>query len=94
MTELWRSAPAQDLLWVDLGDHYALHHRPSGKTHFLNKVAADLLRQGLDRPSSLDDVQFALGWPQESATALGPGESTLGLLRRFEELGLVDREGP
>ena len=79
---------------MDLGDHFAVHHRPSGKTHFVNYVAAHLLRHTLAQPSTLDEVQSALGQPQEVASAEGSAETTLGLLQRFEELGLVDRDGP
>jgi hypothetical protein len=71
----WIASPAAEFAWADWSDGHVLHHRPSGKTHFLNEAGAALLREMLANPGEAFEADPAL---QE-------------LLLRFETLGLVER---
>ena len=71
----WRAPPAAEFAWADWRDGHVLHHRPSGKTHFLNEAGAALLREMLANPAQDFEAEPALQ----------------GLLLRFETLGLVER---
>lgn len=71
----WIAPPAAEFAWADWSDGHVLHHRPSGKTHFLNEAGAALLREMLANPGEAFEADPAL----------------YGLLLRFETLGLVRR---
>ena len=94
MNSQWRAAPPADLLWVEWGEHCALYHRPSGKTHFVNDATARLLQQVLLEPSDVEHVRFALGLPAGPAIDAGSPDEIMALLQRLEALGLVARVGP
>lgn len=89
----WRAGPAEELAWADLGDAYAVYHRPSGRTHFLNAATADLLANVLAEPRSAEAAAHELaareGAPADEAFRAAVAESLLFL----EHLGLVERCG-
>jgi PqqD family protein of HPr-rel-A system len=86
----WQAAALADLCWAQFGDQWAVYHRPSGKTHFVNAATARLLRELLTRPHTVNEVLpelLAAASPTEHAEIrVTAGE----LLLRLEELGLVD----
>lgn len=89
----WQATPAEDLVWVQWGPDYALFHRASGQTHFVNAATAFLLREVLTRPASLADITDALSaHPGQVAPEFATQIDDL--LARFEILGLVSRVPP
>ena len=79
-----------ECIWVDCDDAYVVYHRPSGKTHLMNEASSKLLRDLLREPQRLAEIAEAL--------AEGPGpqsgeilDSLQAMLKRFEQLGLVER---
>lgn len=88
---LWRAAREQDLNVLSWGDFSAIHHRSSGKTHFVNRSSLVLLTNVLVGSKSTRQAA------QELAGAMGVQPSdefeaqVLGLLVRLDELGLVQR---
>lgn len=68
-----------------------VHHRPSGKTHFLNSASSLLLREILLDPMDPETASAHLAAAQGSDPEPEFEEYVAGLLIRFEELGLVER---
>jgi PqqD family protein of HPr-rel-A system len=91
LTCLWRAVPPDQTLWVGWDDGFVLFHRLSGKTHFLNAAGALLLTRVLQVAKDTPTAARALAQAQHAES----DESFVGhvedLLRRLEELGLVER---
>jgi PqqD family protein of HPr-rel-A system len=68
-----------------------LHHRPSGKTHFVNAATYQLLEQVLRQPRDVATATAELAERQAVAPDVEFGNYVAGLLPRLEELGLVER---
>jgi PqqD family protein of HPr-rel-A system len=86
----WKVTAPTLLCWTQFGDKWAVYHRPSGKTHFINAATARLLRELLLCPLTVDEILPALlaaASPTEQEEILG---TTGELLLRLEELGLVE----
>lgn len=86
----YRQGSPDECIWVDCDDAFVVYHRPSGKTHLMNHASSHLLRDILGEPMKLSEIASAL--------AEGPGpqsgeilDSLQALLKRFEQLGLVER---
>ena len=89
----WRSVPQDQFLWGEWGREFALFHKPSGQTHFLNAASAALLRSILLDPIDAQGASRALAeqLPEAPAPDAEFTRYVFGLLVRFEELGLVVR---
>lgn len=87
----WSTVASDELLWCGWSGEYALYHRPSGKTHFVNEAARLLLSQLLREPRSLDEVVAGLARLQGLAPDEGLTGHVAALLLRFEALGLIER---
>jgi PqqD family protein of HPr-rel-A system len=87
----WVSCDPSDLVWVDLDEQFAVFHRPSGKTHFLNASSAFILDDILRNPQIGGQVvdKFMTGSESESREQIASG--ILEMLLHMEELGLVVR---
>lgn len=91
----WRAAHRDDLRWAEFDGRFVLYHRRSGQTHFLNAASAVLLQDILVDEVDLDAACRAIT-PALDGDASAPIDPDrlrymLGLLERFEELGLVER---
>ena len=81
-------------------DSYAVFHRPSGKTHFLNAAGYRLITEILERPGDTASIAAELAVAVAVAVAVAEEPSPLNvdevhaMLVRFEYLGLVDRSVP
>jgi PqqD family protein of HPr-rel-A system len=87
----WRAAPRQQLTWADLEGEFAVYHRPSGKTHFLNAASAQLIQEVLVAPRTARSAAASLAGGEAQRDYV---ELVTGLLLRLEELGLVARCPP
>jgi PqqD family protein of HPr-rel-A system len=89
----WSSVPS-DCTWACYGDDFVVFHRPSGKTHLLNRAGYRLLTDILQRPATSSEIAARL------ANSSGDGADTpdevavRDMLLRFEYLGLVYRSRP
>ena len=83
--------PASLCCWVQWGDDCVVYHHPSGKTHFLNAGAALLLREVLVEPKDSLTAADELAGAQGASADGRFREYVDQMLRRFDELGLVDR---
>lgn len=86
----WVAADSGQLLWAQWGADFALFHRPSGQTHFVNEATAFLLREALRQPANLLEITQALG-ARQGEVAREFVDHLHALLGRFEALGLVHR---
>lgn len=93
MSDRWRAAPLADLLWGDCGDSFAVYHRPSGKTHFVNLATAFLLRDALVEPATAEYAAAALA-KAAGADRAGSPPPVVELLQHLETQGLVERLDP
>ena len=87
----WRSVAPGNLEWAGWEAEFAIYHRESGQTHFLNASAAALLREILVVPTGAVDAARRLASGENG----DPDERYLhevgALILRLEELGLVRR---
>jgi PqqD family protein of HPr-rel-A system len=90
----WRAGPSHALAWSELGGAYAVYHRPSGVTHFLNSATADLLKHVLAEPRTAhvaaEELASREGAIGDSAFFAAVAEN----LARLEHLGLIERCDP
>ena len=88
----WRAALPESLVWADYGPDFALFHRPSCQTHFVNAATAlllqDILIQPMDAAGASQALADAAQDPGSPAELL---DYVTAILHRLEELGLVDR---
>lgn len=88
---LWHAAPEDVLAWTELDGDFAVYHRLSGTTHFLN-AASKLLIEALRR-----EPMTTAGVADEFAEVMlaGEGETAMqsiaDLLHQFEAIGLLTR---
>ena len=68
-----------------------MFHRPSGKTHLLNAGGIILLREVLVEPLAAAEAADRLADSQGAVADDRFRQHIDALLRRFEELGLVER---
>ena len=88
---LWIASPPGHLLWSEAGADHVLFHRPSGKTHFVNHATFLLLNEVLRAPKDLVRAASDLAHAQGAAGDVNFQQEVAALLRRLEELGLVER---
>lgn len=85
------AALQNSLVWQEWDDRYALFHRPSQKTHYLNATSAIALQclaeTALSPEGLADKLALEAGEPMSEELR----GSLRGLLQRFETLGLVWR---
>ena len=85
----WRSCPADECIWVPLDGEFVVFHRPSGKTHFLNAASELLLNDILAEPQDIDSILETFGATVAEQDASAYSERMTDMLRRLEDLGLV-----
>jgi len=86
----WRLRPRLDLRWEDWGDRWSLYQGAAGETHLLDPIGAALL-QGLQAaPSSLETILARLAAECAVAVDAPLRARVVALLRRFDELGLIE----
>lgn len=88
---LWHAASEDVLVWTELDGDFAVYHRLSGTTHFLNAASKQLLDALRCEPMSTAVVA------DEFAEVMAPGQgesaaqSISDLLKQFEAMGLLTR---
>jgi PqqD family protein of HPr-rel-A system len=87
----WLAAAVDQCVWAEWGGNFAVFHRPSGQTHFLNSATALLLRQVLLHPRDVEGAARALAAELGIASSPEYVSHLAELLARLEEMGLVSR---
>lgn len=90
VADAWRAGQASELRWQCWGAECCIYHIQSGETHLLNPLGAALLRLLDARPQCLAELQARLIETHQDDQRRARA-ALLGLLRRFEELGLAQR---
>ena len=83
----WQAAAPETMVWRSWDGGFVMFHRPSGVTHLLNAASAELIREVLAVPRSIDEAASHL-FGQASLDEIGALEP---MLEHFEELGLIGR---
>ncbi len=91
MTQKYRAAPQDDLIWHPLDSMTLLFHRPSGITHMLADPAPAILEVMADLPLTAAEIAVRL----TAAFDLDPNPETETIIRarlaELSDLGLVAR---
>jgi PqqD family protein of HPr-rel-A system len=87
----WRSRPADELAWSELGDAYVVYHRPSGRTHFFNTATADLLGHVLAVPRTARSAADELATREGAAADAAFVAVIMDSLAHLAHLGLIER---
>ena len=87
----WRSS--QHLAWCEWQDGFVAFQLESGETHYLNDIAAALIRNLAQTDcSTTEAITASLSLARDPSSATAAGNEILELLYRLEELGLVTRQ--
>ncbi len=87
----WFVRHSDEILWLTGDDACVAFHRPSAMTHFLNESSKALLTEVLAEPKDLQSIMIELGLDVSDDAGESAVNQIVGLLNRFEHLGLVDR---
>lgn len=85
-----RAVPAADLRCVRWDDRYVVFHRRSGRTHFANESTWLLLDRVLREPREPHAAIEELAALQRLTLDDAAREHIMTLLRRLEEIGLLE----
>ncbi|HLI10381.1 MAG TPA: HPr-rel-A system PqqD family peptide chaperone [Alphaproteobacteria bacterium] len=90
----WAVPAAIPLQWRRWADDFLVFNTASGETHYLDLIAAAVLRHLESRPASCDEIVSELrrAFP-DNLEPPGLGEIA-ALLQRFDALGLVAPAAP
>jgi PqqD family protein of HPr-rel-A system len=90
----WRLPKGVSLLWQSWNeDEVIVFNRASGQTHLLDAFSADVLRQIEASPSTILELRryFAIGFGLDEEIL---SERLDAVCRRFDQLGLAERDAP
>lgn len=91
---LYRSARLADLRVAQWGELAAIHHVPSGKTHFVNHASVVLLYTVLQDAKSASAAAVDLALRSGIAETPEYLQQVAELIDRLDALGLVERVAP
>lgn len=91
MTQKYRAAPKDDLIWHDLDSMMLLFHRPSGITHMLADPAPAIIEVMEDAPVTAAEIASRLTAVFEIEAGAHAEDIVLARLKELSALGLVSR---
>ncbi|MEO9600970.1 HPr-rel-A system PqqD family peptide chaperone [Parasphingorhabdus sp.] len=91
MTQKYRAASQDDLIWHALDSMTLLFHRPSGITHMLAEPAPDLLQVMGDAPLAASEIASRLSALFDIETEGDAEDIVLARLEELSLLGLVSK---
>ncbi len=91
MTQKYRAAPKDDLIWHGLDSMTLLFHRPSGMTHMLADPAPAILEVMEEGPLSASEIVERLVAQFDVESAADAENIVLARLKELSGLGLVAR---
>jgi PqqD family protein of HPr-rel-A system len=86
---VWRVPPGNMLAWQVWDDEFLVYNTASGQTHHLNFLAGEALRSLETEPGSASELVCRLADQFEIAQDSPPLQMIDGLIRQFDELGLI-----
>ena len=91
MTQKYRAAPKDDLIWHDLDSMMLLYHRPSGITHMLADPAPAIIEVMDDAPLTAGEIAARLAALFDLETGVDAEDIVIARLDELRTLGLVSR---
>lgn len=91
MTQKYRAAPKDDLIWHDLDSMMLLYHRPSGITHMLADPAPAIIEVMDNAPLTAAEIASRLTALFDLETGVDAEEIVTARLDELRTLGLVSR---
>ncbi len=91
MTQKYRAAPKDDLIWHELDSMTLLFHRPSGITHMLADPAPAILEVMADAALSASEIVARLEAGFDFESGGDTGNIVDARLAELADLGLVAR---
>ncbi|VWX57461.1 HPr-rel-A system PqqD family peptide chaperone [Sphingorhabdus sp. 109] len=91
MTQKYRAAPAEDLIWHDLDSMKLLYHRPSGITHILADPAPAIFEVMEEAALAATEIIARLTALFDIESGGDAEEIILARLEELSLLGLVSR---
>ncbi|CAO1653169.1 HPr-rel-A system PqqD family peptide chaperone [Parasphingorhabdus sp. NYA22] len=91
MTQKYRAAPKDDLIWHDLDSMMLLYHRPSGITHMLADPAPAIIEVMDDAPLTAGEIAARLTALFDLETSVDAEDIVIARLDELRTLGLVSR---
>jgi len=88
----WISADPDGLLISSWGDQNVAYQKASGLTHFLNESSVRILLEILLTAKTTHEIAQELAGHDYDTSLEDISRQLEGILLRFEELGLIDRE--
>lgn len=91
MTQKYRAAPKEDLIWHDLDSMMLLFHRPSGITHMLADPAPAIIEVMENAPLTAAEIASRLTALFDIEAGVDAEEIVIARLEELSALGLVSR---
>ena len=91
MTQKYRAAPKDELIWHDLDSMMLLYHRPSGITHMLADPAPAIIEVMDDAPLTAGEITARLTALFDLETGVDAEDIVIARLDELRTLGLVSR---
>jgi len=86
---VWKVPPGSRLAWRVWDNEFLVYNTASGQTHHLNFLAGEALRSLEVEPGSANQLVCRLADQFEIAQDSPPLQMIDGLIRQFDELGLI-----
>ena len=87
----WRAVSPGQIAWARWNDQFAVYHRPSGKTHFLNAASVLLIEHILLEPGDVETAARMLSQHTEGAYCdAAYVRHVADTIRRLEQIGLLE----
>ena len=91
MTQKYRAAPKDDLIWHDLDSMMLLYHRPSGITHMLADPVPAIIDVMDNAPLTAAEIAARLKALFDLETGVDAEDIVIARLDELRTLGLVSR---
>ena len=91
MTQKYRAAPKDDLIWHDLDSMMLLYHRPSGITHMLADPVPAIIDVMDNAPLTAAEIAARLTALFDLETGVDAEDIVIARLDELRTLGLVSR---
>ncbi|MEH6662067.1 MAG: HPr-rel-A system PqqD family peptide chaperone [Parasphingorhabdus sp.] len=91
MTQKYRAAPKNDLIWHDLDSMMLLYHRPSGITHMLADPAPAIIEVMDNALLTAAEIATRLTALFDLETGVDAEEIVIARLGELRTLGLISR---
>jgi PqqD family protein of HPr-rel-A system len=87
----WQSIAADLYIVAEYNDEFAVYHRPSGKTHFLNAAGIELIANILTSPQTVEAaaIELARRRTQEAPPDTEFVRAVADTIARLRQIGFV-----